>query len=194
MGITLFEASTSCRPSAVRCASTAAMKKTPRSRDERVQALRQREIRRRVPYLAALPWLFEEHGESGTSASWLSFLIDAKQRGKKIVAIGAAGKGNMLAQTTAAFARFPRLHHRTPIPTSKASSFPGTGIPIVAPEMIRTARPDYVLILRGICAMKITKQAAYIREWGGQFVVPIPEVPSYDRGGGESFKARLRGC
>ncbi len=39
---------------------------------------------------------------------------------------------------------------------------------------MREARPDYVLILPWNLKDEITAQLAYIREWGGRFVVPIP--------------------
>jgi len=53
---------------------------------------------------------------------------------------------------------------------------PGTHIPIFAPEMIAETKPDYVLILPWNLKDEITAQLAYIRSWGGRFVVPIPEV------------------
>ena len=43
-------------------------------------------------------------------------------------------------------------------------------------DRIRVARPDYVLILPWNLADEIAGQAAYIRDWGGSFVTPIPEV------------------
>jgi len=105
----------------------------------------------------------------------LSFLIDAKQRGKKICGYGAPGKGNTLLNYCGIRTDF--LDFTTDANPYKQGKFtPGARIPIVAPEMIRTARPDYVLILPWNLREEITKQAAYIREWGGQFVVPIPEV------------------
>jgi hypothetical protein len=56
---------------------------------------------------------------------------------------------------------------------------PGTRIPIHLPEKIRETRPDYVLILPWNIKEEIMGQMAFIREWGGQFVVPIPEVRVY---------------
>ena len=53
---------------------------------------------------------------------------------------------------------------------------PGTHIPIFPPERIRETRPDYVLILPWNLKDEITEQLAYVREWGGRFVVPIPSV------------------
>ena len=53
---------------------------------------------------------------------------------------------------------------------------PGTHIPIHPPEMLTERKPDYVLILPWNLRTEIVEQNAYIREWGGKFVVPIPEV------------------
>jgi hypothetical protein len=61
-------------------------------------------------------------------------------------------------------------------PYKQGKYTPGTRIPILEPEAIRRARPDYVLILPWNLKDEIARQAAYIREWGGKFVVPIPEV------------------
>jgi hypothetical protein len=53
---------------------------------------------------------------------------------------------------------------------------PGTHIPIYHPERIRETRPEYVLILPWNLMDEITRQMAYIRDWNGRFVVPIPEL------------------
>ena len=44
------------------------------------------------------------------------------------------------------------------------------------PEKIRETKPDFVLILPWNLKDEIVLEHGYIREWGGQFVVPIPEV------------------
>ena len=56
---------------------------------------------------------------------------------------------------------------------------PGTHIAIHAPEKIRETRPDYVLILPWNLRDEVMEQLSYIRSWGGQFVVPIPDVKVY---------------
>jgi hypothetical protein len=50
---------------------------------------------------------------------------------------------------------------------------------VLAPEAIRGARPDYVLILPWNLKDEVMEQMSYVREWGGQFVVPIPTVRVY---------------
>ena len=56
---------------------------------------------------------------------------------------------------------------------------PGTHIPIFPPERIAETRPDYILILPWNLKDEIMAQLAYVREWGAQFVVPIPRVRIY---------------
>jgi hypothetical protein len=53
---------------------------------------------------------------------------------------------------------------------------PGTHIPIYSPERIKETKPDYVLILPWNFKDEIMQQLSYIRDWGGKFVVPIPET------------------
>ena len=43
-------------------------------------------------------------------------------------------------------------------------------------EAIDAARPDYVLILPWNLRKEIVAQMRHIGEWGGKFVVPIPEA------------------
>jgi len=105
----------------------------------------------------------------------LSFLIDARERGKKVVGYGAPGKGNTLLNYCGIRTDF--LDFTVDANPYKQGKFtPGTRIPIRPPETIRETRPDYVVILPWNLKDEISAQAAYIREWGGQFVVPIPKV------------------
>ncbi len=110
-----------------------------------------------------------------TKRKLLSFLIEARRAGKKVVGYGAPGKGNTLLNYCGIRTDFVEFTvDRNPYKQGKF--LPGTRIPIFAPEKIAEARPDYVLILPWNFKDEIIKQNAYIREWGGQFVVPIPEV------------------
>ncbi|HKC64050.1 MAG TPA: class I SAM-dependent methyltransferase [Pyrinomonadaceae bacterium] len=105
----------------------------------------------------------------------LSFLIDAKQAGKTIVGYGAPAKGNTLLNYCGVRTDF--LDYTVDANPHKQSHFlPGTHIPIYHPEKIKETRPDYVLILPWNLREEITTNHSYIREWGGQFVVPIPHL------------------
>jgi SAM-dependent methyltransferase len=113
-----------------------------------------------------------------TKRKLLEFLIDAKRSGKTIAGYGAPGKGNTLLNYCGIRTDFLDFTvDRNPYKQGKF--LPGTHIPIYAPEKISEVKPDYVLILPWNFREEIMQQMAHIREWGGKFVVPIPEVIVY---------------
>jgi hypothetical protein len=108
----------------------------------------------------------------------LSFLIAAKQEGKRVVGYGAPAKGNTLLNYCGVRTDF--IDYTVDRSPHKQGHFlPGVHIPIYAPDEIRRTRPDYVLILPWNLRDEVMQQMSYIREWGGKFVVPIPEVKVY---------------
>jgi hypothetical protein len=140
---------------------------------ERVHALREREIA--DGFLGSDRYQGFGDRVRETKRKLLAFLIDAKSRGKTVVGYGAPGKGNTLLNYCGIRTDF--LDFTVDANPYKQGKFtPGTRIPILAPAAIREAKPDYVLILPWNLKDEIARDAAYIREWGGQFVVPIPEV------------------
>jgi hypothetical protein len=113
-----------------------------------------------------------------TKRKLLAFLIAAKDRGESIVGYGAPGKGNTLLNFCGVRTDFVDYTvDRNPV--KQGNYLPGTRIPILAPERIRETRPDYLLILPWNLRAEIMEQNAFIRRWGGRFVVPIPEVRIY---------------
>jgi hypothetical protein len=140
---------------------------------ERVDNLRRREVD--AGFLTLDRYLGFGAQVHATKRKLLAFLIDAKQRGKKIVGYGAPGKGTTLLNYCGIRTDF--LDFTVDANPYKQGKYtPGTRIPILSPEMIRAARPDYVLILPWNLKHEISRAAAYIGQWGGRFVVPIPEV------------------
>ena len=114
-----------------------------------------------------------------TKRKLLSFLIDAKQRGKSVVGYGAPGKGNTLLNYCGVRTDF--LDYTVDrSPHKQGNYLPGSRIPIHAPEKINETKPDYVLILPWNLKDEIMRQMAHVRDWGGRFVVPIPEVIVYE--------------
>jgi len=108
-----------------------------------------------------------------TKRRLLAFLIQAKRDGKTVVGYGAPGKGNTLLNYCGIRTDFIDFTvDRNPYKHGKF--LPGTHIPIYPPERIAETRPDFVLILPWNLRDEIVTQLSYIREWGGQFVVPIP--------------------
>ena len=113
-----------------------------------------------------------------TKRKLLKFLVEAKSQGKAIAAYGAPAKGNTLLNYCGVGRDF--IDYTVDRSPYKQGLFlPGTHIPILHPDKIRETQPDYVLILPWNLKEEIMTQMAYIAEWGGQFVVPIPEVRVY---------------
>jgi hypothetical protein len=121
--------------------------------------------------------LFEQQVRE-TKRKLLEFLIEAKRAGKKVVGYGAPGKGNTLLNYCAIRTDFVDYTvDRNPYKHGRFT--PGTRIPIFPVDKIRETKPDYLLILPWNLKDEIMNGMSYIREWKGQFVVPIPEVRVY---------------
>ncbi len=110
-----------------------------------------------------------------TKRQLLTFLIEAREAGKQVAGYGAPGKGNTLLNYCGI--RTDLVEYTVDRSPHKQGKWtPGTQIPIFDPKKIRETQPDYLLILPWNLRREIMEQMAYIRDWGGQFVVPIPEV------------------
>jgi SAM-dependent methyltransferase len=139
----------------------------------RVSSFREQEISAGLRDLAAYASFGEKVRE--TKRALLEFLVRAKRTGKSVAAYGAAAKGNTLLNYCGIRTDF--LDYAVDLSPHKQNLFlPGTHIPVHSPEKLRETRPDYVLILPWNIRDEILHQHAYIREWGGRFVVPIPTV------------------
>jgi SAM-dependent methyltransferase len=113
-----------------------------------------------------------------TKLALVDFLITAARQGKSVAGYGAPGKsatllhycgiGKDLIQFTV---------DRSPY--KQGRFLPGSHIPIFHPDRIREAKPDYLVILPWNLKDEIMEQMAFIRDWGGRFVVPIPELRIY---------------
>ncbi|HJQ10612.1 MAG TPA: class I SAM-dependent methyltransferase [Gemmatimonadaceae bacterium] len=146
---------------------------TSNSVTQRLRDLRAREIAAGVntlDYYAKFEARVHE-----TKRKLLEFLIEAKSEGKSVVGYGAPGKGNTLLNYCGIRTDFVNFTvDRSPHKHGKF--LPGTHIPIFSPDALWQAKPDYVLILPWNLKDEIMKQLSGIREWGGKFVVPIPEL------------------
>ncbi|MDX1637131.1 MAG: class I SAM-dependent methyltransferase [Balneolaceae bacterium] len=109
----------------------------------------------------------------------LEQLIRIKNEGKTIVGYGAAAKGNTLLNYCGI--RTDIIDYVVDRNPNKAGKYlPGTHIPVKQVEAIREDQPDYVIILPWNLKNEIMAQNSFIREWGGQFIVPIPQVQIID--------------
>ena len=139
----------------------------------RVDALRQLEASEGVDSLAYYARFAEQVREN--KRALLEFLIEARRDGKSVVGYGAPGRGNTLLNYCGIGRDF--LDYTVDRNPQKQGGFtPGTRVPILPPERIFETKPDFVLILPWNLADEITAQLAGIREWKGQFVLPIPEI------------------
>jgi 2-polyprenyl-3-methyl-5-hydroxy-6-metoxy-1,4-benzoquinol methylase len=105
----------------------------------------------------------------------LSFVISAKQQGKSIAGYGAPAKGNTLLNYCGIRTDF--LDYTVDrSPHKQGLYLPGTHIPILHPDRVSETKPDYLVILPWNLKDEIMEQMSRIREWGGKFVVFIPDV------------------
>jgi len=103
------------------------------------------------------------------------FFINAKKEEEKIFCYGAAAKGNTLLNYCSVGKDF--VDCVVDLSLYKQGLFlPGTHIPIKNPDYIKKIKPNYLVILPWNLKEEIMEQMSFIREWGGKFVVLIPEV------------------
>jgi SAM-dependent methyltransferase len=105
--------------------------------------------------------------------SLLRFLMDARESGKRVAAYGAPAKGTTLLNYCGV--RTDLIDYTVDRSAQKQGRFvPGVRIPIHAPEELAVTKPDYVLVLSWNLRDEIMSQMAHVRDWGGQFVIPVP--------------------
>jgi 2-polyprenyl-3-methyl-5-hydroxy-6-metoxy-1,4-benzoquinol methylase len=105
----------------------------------------------------------------------LKFLIEQKQNGKRVIAYGAAAKGNTLLNYCGI--RKDLLEFVVDAsPYKQGKYLPGSHIPVLPPTALREEKPHIVLILPWNITDEIMQQHAHVRGWGGIFVSAIPEM------------------
>jgi SAM-dependent methyltransferase len=143
---------------------------------DRAKELRQRELNAGLLKLETYESFDQQVRE--TKRKLLELLIDLKRQGKTIAGYGAPGKGNTLLNYCGI--RHDFLDYTVDRNPYKQGKFlPGTHVPIYSPDRIRETKPDYVMILPWNFKDEIMEQTSYIREWGAQFIIPIPEARIY---------------
>lgn len=104
-----------------------------------------------------------------------AFLEQAKADGKKVAAYGAAAKGNTLLNYCGIGTDLIEyVVDRSP--AKQGLFLPGSRLPILPPERIFETRPDYLLILPWNIRDEVVAINRAIGEWGGRFVVAVPEL------------------
>lgn len=111
--------------------------------------------------------------------AFLDFLIDARRKGLRVAAYGAAAKGNTLLN----FAGVKQdliaaVADRNP--AKQGSFMPGSRIRIVDEAALMALRPERVVILPWNLKDEIMRQLSSIRDWDGKFVTAIPTLTIHD--------------
>ncbi len=114
-----------------------------------------------------------------TKRSLLELLVSLKRDGKTIVGYGAPAKGVTLLNFCGVAGDFLDFTVDR-APSKQGRYLPGVRIPIMPPEAIFEAKPDYVLILPWNIKDEIKTQMEGIRAWGGRFIVPVPKATIED--------------
>jgi SAM-dependent methyltransferase len=105
----------------------------------------------------------------------LHFLIDCKSKDKKVVAYGAAAKGNTLLNYCGIKKDLIEfVVDKNPHKIGKL--LPGSHIPIKNEEILKIEQPDYIIILPWNLMDEVIFQLDYAREWGAKFVIAIPSL------------------
>ena len=144
---------------------------------QRVEALRQKERAAKLDSLEGYEGFDPKVRE--VKRGFLAFLEQANKEGKRVAAYGAAAKGNTFlnycgindADMICVFDRSLEKQNHL---------LPGSHLPILAPEKIREIKPDYLVILPWNLAREISTSHAYIREWGGRFVIAVPQIKVFE--------------
>lgn len=148
-----------------------------RSTEDNIAAVLQEEASRGLDKLSGYEGF--EKRVNKTKRDLLKFLIAAREQGKTVVGYGAPAKGNTLLNYCGV--RTDLVDYTVDrAPSKQDTLLPGVRIPVYPPEKILETKPDYVLILPWNISAEITEKMSGIKEWGGKFVVPIPEVAVLD--------------
>jgi FlaA1/EpsC-like NDP-sugar epimerase len=106
----------------------------------------------------------------------LSFLTEQKKEKKKVIAYGAAAKGNTLLNYIGVKGIDLIQFLVDAAPSKQGKYLPGSHIPVYEESKIRESRPDFIIILPWNLKEEIMEQLSYVGEWGCQFVVFIPSI------------------
>lgn len=106
---------------------------------------------------------------------FVSFLIEQKRSGKKVAACGAAAKASTLMNF--AGVRPDLLAFVSDAAPSKQNKFiPGCHVPVLPPSALQEYKPDWVVVFAWNIAAEIMESQSVVKEWGGRFMVVIPEL------------------
>lgn len=108
----------------------------------------------------------------------LRFLQECKQTGKKVVAYGAAAKGNTLLNYAGVTSDLlPYVCDAAP--SKQGKYLPGSRIPILPPGVLGPDAPDFILILPWNIAGEVVAQNRPLLSAKTRFVTCVPEMKNW---------------
>ncbi len=117
---------------------------------------------------------FQEHAEK-VKNDFMKFLIEKKEEGKLVVGYGAAAKGNTLLNFAGVKSDLIKyVVDRSPHKQGKF--MPGSRIPIVGEDRLKSEKPDFVVIFPWNLSAEIAEQLGYMNALRSEFVVAIPNL------------------
>jgi hypothetical protein len=102
-------------------------------------------------------------------------LIKLKRDNVTVAAYGAAAKGNTLLNYCGI--KNDLIDFVVDAnPNKQGKWLPASHIPVMNDAHLKQTKPQYVIILPWNLKEEITQQLAYIKEWGGRFIIPVPRL------------------
>jgi SAM-dependent methyltransferase len=117
-----------------------------------------------------------QHKVDQIKYDFISFLIEQKRKGKKIIAYGAAAKGNTLLNYCGIKGNDLIEFVVDASPYKQNKLLPGSRIPVVNIQKIEEYKPDFIVIFPWNLKHEIMHQLEYTKSWGTKFVMAIPEL------------------
>lgn len=106
---------------------------------------------------------------------FLRFLLQQKEDGRKVAGYGAAAKGNTLLNYCGV--KSDLVEYVVDANPHKQNKWlPASHILVMSEEVLKRDKPDFVVIFPWNIREEIVRQLDYIKEWGGRFVIPIPQL------------------
>ena len=103
-----------------------------------------------------------------------AILQKLKDEGRSVAAYGAPAKGNTLLNFCGI--QSDLIQYTVDRSPHKIGKFlPGSLLPIYSPDKLFETKPDYLVLLPWNLKEELLAQLSFIRDWGGKFIIPIPE-------------------
>ena len=106
---------------------------------------------------------------------FLSYIINERLKGKKIIAFGAAAKGNTFLNYCGIK---PDIIECVvdDTPSKQGKYLPQNHIPVVSRAYLEEHKPDIIIILPWNFKKEISEKLAFTKSWGAQLVTYIPGI------------------